>query len=335
MIEHLSSRVVAASTMMFALAAVPRALGVDAATAWSFNVFSRSTIGTSTGGYGSSIAGTTGAVGDAWFSSISLRPNSISTTLPCAFYGGGAFTLSGSVGTGGVCALGHVLVNNASITGDVRGGGNLGGTGGSVTGNVTITGTKTTGNPLTVTGTVTSGTAYSAPVDLAAISQYFLDVSTAVGALNATTTYTSQWGKITVPATGSLTIVSMSGAELNRAWGLEVSGSGVVVINITGTSATLSSKTWSFIAGASANTTLVNFPQATSVTLTGSHTVSFLAPQAAVAYSSGGIQGSLVAGSLTGSGSFTWNGGFTGASALPGVTTQHPRIVRWRETVAE
>lgn len=287
---------------------------------WDFNVFSRSTIGSASKGYGSDFQGASGSVGDAYFSNFAAKTNANSSaSLAYGFYGGGNFRLSGSVNNGGVNVAGTVTMNNASITGPVTGGGNLGGTGGSVNGNVSISGAKTTGNQLTVNGSLNTGQAYAAALDLAAVSSYFQSTGAYAANLNPTGNYTNQWGELIINANGPLSVVNISTSDFINAWGIRVVGAGTVVVNVAGSSLEFASKTWNYQNGASSASTLLNLNQATSVRMSGGHNVNILAANADTNFSSGQVTGNLIVGSLTGGGQVNWNadGGFSGAALIP------------------
>lgn len=283
---------------------------------WDFSVFSRSTIGSSGHGYGSQFGGASGAVGDAWFSSFGGRTNgAASPSLPLGFYGGGDLTLSGSI-AGGVAVAGDVWMDNASIAGDVYAGGDLGGTGGSISGGASLGGAKVVGNQLTVAGSIASGQSITAPVDLSQASAYFSSFGGAVSSLAPTTTYTNAWGNLIINATGDLTVVELSQADFQSAWGVTVNGPGTVVVSVDGASLTFASKNWMYQGGASNASTLLTFADATSIQMSGGHDVNMLAPNAAVHYTAGTVTGNLIVGALTGSGSVAWGGGFQGGSAV-------------------
>ncbi len=287
---------------------------------WDFNVFSRSTIGSANQGYGSDFQGASGAVGDAYFSSFAARTIANSSpSLAAGFYGGGNFRLSGSVNNGGVNVAGNVTMNNASIAGAVNGGGNLGGAGGSVNGNVTIAGSKTTGNQLTVSGSLNTGAAYTAALNLVAASSYFQSAGNYAAGLTPTGSYTNQYGELIINAGSSLNVVNVSASDFTNAWGIRVVGSGALIVNVAGTSLNFASKTWNYQGGASAVSTLLNLNQATTVNMSGGHSVNILAANANMTFSSGVVTGNLIAGSLMGSGQVNWNdsGGFSGAALIP------------------
>jgi choice-of-anchor A domain-containing protein len=289
---------------------------------WDFNVFSRSTIGTSTSGYGSDYQGAAGAVGSAWFNGFSLNDvAAASPSLSRAFYGGGDFSIGGTVTQDGIEVAGNVSVNWATINGPIFAGGNLGGFGGTVNGPVTIGGTKTVGPILTVNGTLTESAAFSPTIDLFDVSAEFLTISNYAANLATTTSATNVFGQLQIAANAPVTVVDIAAADLAAAWGIKVSGAGTVVLNVIGTSVSFGSKTWTYEGGASGSTTLLNLNEATIFDLSGGdHQVSILAPNASTHFSSGLVTGNLVVGSLTGSGQVNWapGGGFQGDVPAPG-----------------
>lgn len=291
---------------------------------WDFNVFSRSTIGTSSSGYGSDFQGAAGSVGSAWFSGFSLNDvAAASPSLVRAFYGGGDFSIGGTVTQDGIEVAGNVSVNWATINGPIYAGGNLGGFGGTVNGPVSIGGTKTVGPVLTVNGVLSESAPFSPTIDLFDVSSEFLAISNFAASLATTTTATNLWGQLIINASGPVTVVDVAAADLASAWGIKVSGTGTVVINVLGSSVSFGSKTWTYEGGASGTSTLLNLNEATTFDLSGGdHVVSILAPNAATHFSSGLVTGNLVVGSLTGSGQVNWNpgGGFNGDVPAPGTT---------------
>lgn len=290
---------------------------------WDFNVFSRSTIGAAGSPYGSDFQGAAGAVGNAYFGGFSLRDVAGSSpSLPRSFYGGADLRLSGQINNGGVETAGLFNVSSGTVFGNVNAGGNLGGTSGTITGNVTLGGIKTAGAGLTITGTLTQNQPFAATIDLAAISAFFLAQSNAAAGLASTTGITNSFGQLTVNTVAGTNIVSISAADLNSAHTFVVNGPGTLIVNVTGSAASLDSTTWTYQGGASSATTLLNYNAATSLTLSGGNIVNILAPNAAVGFTSGHVDGNLIVGSLMG-GSFSggqvnWTGsGFTGVIPAP------------------
>lgn len=287
---------------------------------WDFNVFSRSTIGDASHPYGSDYQGAAGAVGNAYFGGFDLRINpAASPSLAQSWYGGGTFTLySGSI-HGGIENAGTVSLSSYSLTGNVKSGGSLIGGSGTLTGNAALTGTNTSGS--TITGTVTTGVAFSASVDLGAVSSYFLSTSNALAALANTntgglgaTTYSYNGGGIQVGTHAGLNVITITAADLDNAYAFDVTGPGTLIVNVTGVNAELNSTDWHYSGGASSHTTLLNYTQATTLSMPwGTNSVNILAPQAAVTFPSGLVEGNLIVGSLMGGtysgGQVNWTGG--------------------------
>lgn len=285
---------------------------------WDFNVFSRSTIGTPGQGYGSDFEGASGAVGNVNFNGFTVKGvGGTSPSLAYGFYGGGNFTLQGSVAHSGIEVAGNVALNSGSVNGNVRAGGNLGGTGGSVNGNAWLGGLKTTGNPLTVTGSVDENQSFSPSVNLGAVSSYFAGVGSYAAGLAPTTSHTMNFSQMVINASGPLTVVNITAADLAGVWGIHVNGGGTVVVNLLGSNLSLTGLVWSYGGGSTSQNTLLNMNQATSISMSGTNHVNILAANADVSFSSGLVIGNLIVGSLNGSGQVNWNGGFEGGSSIP------------------
>ncbi len=148
-------------------------------------------------------------------------------------------------------------------------------------------------------------TSQGAPIDFAAADQQLLQGSAAAAALPANGTAVNQWGGLYLTGTNAgLNVFQVSASTLSSVWGVNVtvpSGS-TVLINVTGASARLQYMGIN-LSGVSSQQVLFNFPTATSLTLQGIGVPgSILAPLAAVNFSNGQVNGTLVAGSLTGGG---------------------------------
>lgn len=315
---QMSIRSCAASAALVASLAVACSTASGAVNFWDFNVFSRSTIGTPGQGYGSDFQGASGAVGNANFLGFTVKGvGGTSPSLAHGFYGGGNFTLQGSVDHDGIEVAGNVTLNSGSVFGNVRAGGNLGGTSGTVNGNAFLGGIKTTGNPLTVSGSLNENQAFVPTVNLGAVSSYFANVGTFAANHAPTSAFSMNFSQMVINASGPLTVVNLTAANLAGVWGINVVGNGPVVINLAGSNLTLTGLTWSYTGGASAKTTLLNMNEATTINMSGSNEVNMLAANAAVNFSSGLVTGNLIVGSLTGSGQVNWNGGFEGGTSIP------------------
>lgn len=294
---------------------------------WDFNVFSRSTIGTAGQHYGSDFQGAGGAVGDAYFSGFEMRVFGLgaSPSLANAWYGGGNFTVGSGTVRGHLETAGNVSLSSFSVHGNVYSGGSLSGSGGTITGAAYLTGGNT--SSATVPGGVNTGVAYNPTVNLGDVSSYFLGASNyAAGLANTTTgapgatTYNYNFGGIQVnlSSTPGINVVSLTAAEMNNAWGFNVNGVGTLIVNVTGGSANLDSTTWTYSGGASSRNVILNYNQATTFSMNGGNIVNILAPNAAMHFSSGHVDGNLIVGGLTGSGQVNWVGGFNGTIPAPG-----------------
>jgi choice-of-anchor A domain-containing protein len=288
-------------------------------TFWDFNVYSRTTIGSEKQGYGSGIQGATGAAGDAWFSAFSGRTSEkASPGLPGGFYGGGTLTINGgNIGSGGVYVAGDVRLNGASIVGDITAGGDLSGDG-IVKGAAYLGGSFLSAKVMEISdGVLDKSGAYKSPIELKAAAEYFTGVSSFAGSLTTNAKSVNNWGEIVITANDALTVVNLTSSELADAWGLRISGKGTVIVNVDGAEVKLDSKAWTYENGASSNTTLLNLKDATFLALSGGNNVNILAVNALTDFSSGVVRGNLIVDSLIGSGSVEWDGGFTGAEAIP------------------
>jgi len=245
--------------------------------------------------------------------SLSLQTTSTQGRIAA---GGGATFQSYSVGTAltQTSPARNVLVAGTVLTytsGTVGGGNIVYGTSASLTG-VTIT-----------QGTARRGSA----LDFADASQYLKRASNNWGKLaaNGTTTVQSYTGSPTVaiklegrdPRTN---IFAVKGEDLARAHALAIqapSGS-TVLVNVSGTRAQMQNFGIT-LSGVTRQSVLYNFYEATQLQI-GSIGVegSVLAPAAAVAFS-GRLNGSLVAGSVSGSGAAQWYA-FTGCLPTPMIT---------------
>ncbi|MFT3684555.1 MAG: choice-of-anchor A family protein [Phycisphaerales bacterium] len=297
---------------------------------WDFNVFSRSTIGSANSPYGSDYQGAAGAVGNAYFGGFELRAiGGSSPSLSRSFYGGAQFTLFSGTIHGSIESAGTVSVSSYNVTGSVWSGGNLAGNGGTLNGSATLTGVNTSSS--TINGSLNTGVAYNKTVDLGVVSSYFLNTSnyfaaqpnTNTGAPGATT-YSYNGGGIQVGLHSGLNVISISAADLNNAYSVTVTGAGTLIVNVLGGTAELNNTDWFYNGGASSSTTMLNYNQATTLNMPwGANRVNILAPNAAVSFPSGLVEGNLIVGSLMGGnysgGQVNWTGsGYAGLIPAPG-----------------
>lgn len=118
---------------------------------------------------------------------------------------------------------------------------------------------------------------------------------------------------------GDVRYFKVTAAQMASASTIKVNApsSAAVVINITGSSVNMSNKGISLLGGVSSSSILFNFYQATTLTLSGINiTGSVLAPQAAMTFNNGQINGQVVARSMNGNGEFHYDP-FCGSVPVP------------------
>ncbi len=288
--------------------AIPGVGLVDPETFFGFhplelNVIVTNDLGTASDPYGSDFQGAAAVGGDVYASSFSVNDQDLAPA-GVALYAGGAVDFTGAIEHGGLDAGGDILLDAASVEGDVSGGGDLDGSG-LVTGDATLAGQHLAAGVITVQGTLTENTPYTAPLDLSVLAVYLEVFSSVVANKPTTTVATEQWGEIRIDAVSGMNVVEIAAADLDAAWGVRVDGpaDASVYIDVTDATATLDSLVWTYTNGASANHTLLNYGAATQLDLMGGiHDVNILAPHAAVHFPAGLVAGNLVAASLTGGG---------------------------------
>ncbi len=277
---------------------------------FNFNVYSLSDIGTSGSGYGSDFQGVAGAAGNAYFTNFSLNDLNQAQVVPgYSLTVGGDAIISGQINNGGIEAGSNVAINNTGVFGDVYAGGNLSGIGGTVNGNATLGGTDNTTNAVTVTGTITQNTSYAASLNFNSINDYLTTFSTSINNTADTTGYTNNYGELIINAASGDNYVTIDAAELNSAWGVTINGAAdsVVYINVDGINVSLDSTTWTYN-GLTSGDVLLNYGEATDLSLSGGNIVNILAAFADVDFSYGHVDGNLIAGNLTGAGQVNLGG---------------------------
>lgn len=281
-----------------------------------FNVYSLGDIGKANQKYGSDFQGVTGAGGNVYFSGFSLP--GMGSPSGYSLHTGGSATLTGSYNLN-LDIGGSVYLGGASVTGSIFSGGDVNNFGGgSVSGNVQAAGNVNLTNSVTVSGNKTSGAPYQPYLDLEAAAQQFLAASALAAAMENTTTASNLYGMLTVNGQSGLNIVTVDAATLKSAWGFTVNApaDAVVVINVTGNNVLLDSTNWSYQGGVSGGNVLLNYAEASALSLSGGNTVNLLAPLANVNFKSGVLTGTLIAGNLTGGGQVNL-GHFTGGASIP------------------
>ena len=210
--------------------------------------------------------------------------------------GGNATLRSYGVGTG--------IPNSHGTRDDLIVGGNVNYTWGQVfNGNLVAGGTRT----LTGVG-IPNGTArqQSGVADFAGVQADLTAKSALWGGLGPNGTVANNWGSLVLAGTNAkLNIFSLDASQLSGVYGLSISAppTSTVLINVTGTSVVMQYMGITLQGGLKAGHVLFNFPQATSLTLAGVGVQgSVLAPNAAVKFDNGQLNGDLIASSLCGTG---------------------------------
>lgn len=309
-----------------------------------FNVYSLGNIGTSTNPYTSDFEGLGGSAGSAFFRDFGVHFAEPRSTY--SFFSGSAVSLAhGIFKNGGVEAYGNVFLDYFYSDGNISSGGTVsvasrpdfGGdpalAGGSVKGNiyarngVNLTYMYSSGNVRVRTGgtmnitadaNIAGGSAFTAKdftptVDHAAVSEFFLDKSAAIGAMADTTTFTAYPDHpgdpdstlmLVIEVKSGVNVVTIDAATLAKTWGVEVRGprDATLYVNVPDASAEFQTVLWWGKQGFSIDTILVNFPNATTVTFSGFHDEDLLMPLADATFSTGLVKGLLVTGNLYGGG---------------------------------
>ncbi len=287
---------------------------------WELNVYTTQDIGKSTAAYGSDFQGIAGAGGNAYLSGFSLNLNNVPPNNPYSLYTGGNANFSnGTVSNGGIESGGNIFLNGAAIDGNISGGGNLSGSNGTIHGNVTLAGTKSAGAGLVITGSLNQNQPFTPTVNLPNITKYFERASTFWSSLSPTTTTTNQYGQIQVKTlTAGRNVVDLSLANINSSYGIALNGpsNAFVIFNISGLIPgvdIMKALSFQLSGGINFNDTLFNITGPATLSLSGGTYTSLLAPNSNVSFSSGLLQGNLVAQNLYGAGQVNV-GAFTGFS---------------------
>jgi choice-of-anchor A domain-containing protein/uncharacterized repeat protein (TIGR01451 family) len=200
--------------------------------------------------------------------------------------------------------IGSALPNSAGGRDDLVVGGRLTYDQGQVlSGNIVYGDTAVLQNVELPNGSARQGT----PVDFAAARTELDALSAAFAGLDANGPVANTYGTLQLAGTDpELDVFSLSAGELASANGLNITApaGATVLVNVTGTAAQMQYFGMT-VSGTDQQHVLFNFPNATSLTLAGiSVQGSVLAPGADVTFSNGNLEGTLVAGSLTGNGEF-------------------------------
>jgi choice-of-anchor A domain-containing protein len=221
------------------------------------------------------------------------------------FVGGAAANLSGGVTISGSLS---VTGANSSL--------NASSNGGSSPSNIYVTASTQVNDPSYWTTPKTSGgpTTPTAPLDVFGSATDIQNASTALAAAAATQTVNFSGGTLNITLTGNGSNIidlnvpngtNITGINITNAAGVTPTG---VIINVNGNNLSFSG---GFSSSLGASQVLFNFSNATTVALSGiGFNASLLAPLATVNFSSGDIDGALIANNFTGTAQFNSDGGF-------------------------
>jgi choice-of-anchor A domain-containing protein len=281
------------------------------------------------GNYNTSGSDTEGAVavgGDFTFTAYSV--NQMVSNGNIGLVVGGTLNGTGSTVKGNVDAN-TVNWTNPSVDGSINSNATTLNAYGTVSGNVTYS--TTYNNPtVTVSGIVTkTPSAVTLPINFASTNAALLSDSSAWGGKTANGTTVDSYGTLNLTGTSNtLNVFDVNGSDLSSAYGINITAppGSTVLVNVSGTS-----DAWGggvSINGVSENDVIYNFYQATSLNIAGvGIDGSLLAPSATVAFNNGHIDGSLIAGNLTGNGQINYSDTMTDdlfSGALASFTVPEP-----------
>jgi choice-of-anchor A domain-containing protein len=232
-------------------------------------------------------------------------------------YTGSNADIQGGLAAGGTATLTSYSVGGTTKTSDFSGTGsysviaatNLLLSGGSITGNA-YDGTAGGLSSYNITGTVTSGgSASSSPIDFSAAATELKSLSASLASTQTTSADSCTLVYSTVVCTASqsgVNIINVTDKLLTSGSGIEFHSTyadATIILNVTGTNATIGGGGWSFY-NTSSSYVLLNFVNATSLTISGSLSASILAPLADVTGTGSAVNGNLIANSYSGTTQF-------------------------------
>jgi choice-of-anchor A domain-containing protein len=215
---------------------------------------------------------------------------------------GGTYTNSYAAVGGGVYSGSTFTAVDPTIKGGIASDGSVNLSGfGTVTGNITY-GTSYSNLSTTVMGSV-GHTTTSSPLDFGADGTFLRNLSESLAGQASNGTTTLSGSNLTLTGTNAtLDVFSVTAAQLAASTNLQISApsTATVLVNVAGTSESLSGGL--SLSGVNASHVLYNFADATSLSMSGIGVLgTILAPNGALNFSTGDIDGEIIAGSLTGS----------------------------------
>ena len=269
-----------------------------------FNAYSLGDIGQSDDKYNSDIEGTIGAAGDVYFQNFGA-PNLGSREY--VLHTGGNFYIKSGGMQGKIDVGKNFSIENYRVTQDVHVGGNATlpqSTSGAPTATLRAAGTikQFQWNTINAVGNVP----YTPIMDFSALNQYFVDTSSAIAAMGQTyglKTYSQPYSNAYFNVESGINVFEINATDFySTAKYAAIIGpeDAIVYINMTDTDANLGwSMNWDFIGGVTQSNVILNFPDATSLRVSGGE-INVLAPLADTIFTSGTIVGNLITGNLYG-----------------------------------
>lgn len=238
----------------------------------------------------------------------------------CASIVGVAFaSAQASINFGTASGYAVFATNDVSLSGGSINGSVIAGDTASMS-NANISGSFTAGNTVSTNGgTVTGGSSTIQGINFSTAKTEFQQYASSLASLTANgITEVGQWGGITLTGTSdTLNVFNLTAAQIAGSWGITVNATAGsnIVINISGTSAVLSA--WLQGSGATAGNVVLNFYEATSVTLQGNtFTGTILAANANTTLQNGNLNGSIITDSFTASNYSLNSYGYNSGSGL-------------------
>ena len=220
----------------------------------------------------------------------------------------GGHDVVGKVAVGGNITMENFAVGTGLAESDIENvlvaGGDLNITHGAVYGNAYYGGSTTADGTVTfVRGALSQGT----PVDFTARGTEVSNLSTFLGSLPATGTYTREvWGGMFLQGSSAdVNVFDINASEFNGAtlFNINAPAGSLAVVNIRGASANFGGHGQYFSGGIDQTGVLYNFVDTTSINASGfGFWGTVLAPNAAVNFSNGSFDGGIYAHSFTGNG---------------------------------
>ncbi|MDX1931068.1 MAG: choice-of-anchor A family protein [Capsulimonadales bacterium] len=244
---------------------------------------------------------------------------------------------------GSLISDGPIKLHNPTALGNVSGNGSVAfDQYGTVSGNVTY-GTTFSNHPgsrTTISGTVTRRTV-SLPFSFAAVRADLHSLTDRLRSAPATGTVQVRYGGITcVGNRAGLNVFNVNGTDLANCNSLTINvpSNATAVLNVSGTNNRMRNFGFTLLGGADRTRILYNFPETTTLTFSGIGIQgSVLAPRAALTFSNGVLNGTLICKSLTGPGQMnlaTFTGDLTTGSSvtLAGLSVLPSSVIGGQQT---